>query len=500
MALNTLANELENLVNNTGANEPTPAPAPAETKTDVLDESKKTGRPAKPGDNYKWDKENNQWVALTPEEVAKKAASLQKRTENTAVYNNLITRSQANKVSETKKALKKAMSSRARIVAYVTNTDSKFEITAKKSGTSYNLGVVNKAPSSIKAVVITIPAVLDTLKARVDSGEENAEILNQLQIIAATREETPALKIIVKPWEEFARFLQNECAGYLHEDDAIFATYTAKNKKTYRNPADIDSKDNMPSSGSYVYLKFTTNAKAARTYSIKHSIRAKILAPGNYVSLKKWVTDPLLASYSDADAALRIRAHLGRFCVGRKSKNGETHPAIITQLSAEAATLVDVVNGNIAATAFFPAGEKFRGKAWINSAAAKGVAHWYNKNESDGCAATVAPSEISLVSKPEKLTSTGKTKIAAEFVMLKLAAASDASYKFDAATFPQIIKALRGHENEAFEAIFKETKKTRATTSKSKSKSGTKFKSYANSGEDVANLTLEDIQAILSKS
>lgn len=499
MALNNLTGELENLVNSTGANEPAPTTA-AEQPTSAMDDTKKSGRPAKPGDNYKWDKENNQWVALTPEEVAKKQASIQKRTENTAVYNNLITRSQANKVSEVKKALKKAMSSRARIVAYVTNTDSKFEITAKKNGTSYDFNVVNKAPSSIKAVVITIPATLDTLKNRVDGGEESAEILKELTDIAATREETPAIKIIVKPWEEFARFLQNECAGYLHEDDSIFATYTAKNKKTYRNPADIDSKDGMPSSGSYVYLKFTTNAKAARTYSIKHSIRAKILAPGNYISLKRWKTEALLSSYSDADAALRIRAHLGRFCTGRKSKTGETHPAIITQLSSNAAALVDVVNGNIVASAFFPAGDKFRGKAWTSTEAAKSVAHWYNKNESTGCAATVPVSEIALVQKPEKLTSTGKTKIAAEYDMLKLAAASDATYKFDAATFPQIIKALRGHETEAFEAIQKETKKTRATASKSKAKSGPKYKSYANSGEDVANLTLEDIQAILSKS
>lgn len=499
MSLENLSSDLENLVAATGSTE-TPA-NPAEAHTAVMDDTKKSTRPAKPGDDYKWDKNANQWVALTPEEVAKKQASIQKRTENTAVYNNLISRSQANKVSEAKRALKKAMSSRARIAAYVTSTDSKFEITAKKTGSSYNLGVVNKAPSSIKAVVITIPVVLDTLKNKVDSGEESADIVKELEVIAATREESPAIKIIVKPWEEFARFLQNECAGYLHEDDAIFTTYTAKNKKTYRNPADIDSKDGMPSSGSYVYLKFTTNAKAARTYSIKHSIRAKILAPGNYISLKRWITDPMLASYDDNAAALRIRAHLGRFCIGRKSKDGATHPAVITQLSPEASSLVDVVNGNIAATAFFPSkSSKFTGKAWISSAAAKGVAHWYNKNESDGCAATVMPSEIALVSKPEKTTSTGKTKISAEFELLKLAAASDATYKFDAVSFPKIMKALRGHETEAFEAIQKETKKTRATTGKTKAKSGPKYKSYANSGEDVANLTLEDIQAILSKS
>lgn len=499
MALNNLTDKLSDLVEATEtAGTET---GEAEKHTDAMGDAqtKKGTRPAKPGDNFKWDKATESWVAMTAEEIAKKNETIAKKTANTAIYNNLIQRSQSNKISEVKKALKKAMSARARIAAYVTNTDSKFEITSKKnsSKTAYDLTVVNKAPSAIKAVVITLPATLDTLKNQVEAGEDTPEILEQLQIIAATKEETPAIAVIVKPWEEFAKFLQNDCAGFLHEDDSIFVTYTAKNKKIYRNPADIEQKDGMPASGSYVYLKYTTNANAARTYSIKHSIRAKILAPGNYISIKRWKTEAMLTSYSDEDAAVRIRAHLKRFVNTKKDKEGNVTPAIINQLSPEANMLVKLSGGNIQGTAFFPSSQ-FTGTAWISSAAAKGVAHWYNK-DSEGRAAVVLPSQIALVSKVEQTTASGKSKIVAEYDVLKLAAASDATYKFDKVNFPQIIAALRNHDTEAFELINKELKKARATASKAKAKTGSKYKSFANSGEDVANLTLEDIQSILSK-
>ena len=498
MAINdNLGSALQDLVASTGATAAPEAAAatPEEKTTNVV--GGKSARPEKPGDNYKWDAAKGEWVALTPEEIAKKAENLKKRTEKDALYTNLVQTAQSQQANPVKAALKRAYSQRARIAAYVVNTDSKFEITSKKVNNEYNIGVVNRAPSSIKAVIITVPAVLASLKQRFDDGDTSDNLITQIENVAATKEETPAISVIVKPWSEFARFLQNDCAGYLHEDDSIFVEYIGKNGKVYRNPADID-KGNLPSSGSFVYLKFTTSSNAARTYSIKHSIRAKILAPGNYIAMKRWQTAQLMSSYSENDANELIAAHLGRFCVERTSKsNGTTVtvPRVIHNLTAEANKLFTIKNNTIASTAFFPVGNA---DAWIKSEAAKAVAHWYLK-DAKGSAKAVAPADIALVKKPRHTNNnSGKVTYPAKSDVLKLAGASDAVYKFDAKTFPLVTKALRGHEDDTLAEIQKALKSARPSGGGNKPKNP-KLKSYANSGVDMMNLDLDQITSMLTR-
>lgn len=501
MAINNdLSAALQGLVAATGANSAPEVTAAATTEEQATNVMGKTTRPEKPGENYKWDKENQKWVALTPEEIAKKAETLRKKTEKDALYTNLIQHAAQNKLDPAKVALKKAYSQRARIAAYVTNTESKFEITNKKVNNEYNIGVVNRGPGPIKAVIITVPAVLTSLKQRFEDGDSSDALIQQIENVAATKEETAAVSVIVKPWEEFARFLQNDCAGYLHEDDSIFAEYTSKSGRSYRNPADIEQGTNMPAAGSFVYLKFTTSSTAARTYSIKHSIRAKILAPGNYIAMKRWQTEQLMSTYTEAEASERINAYLARFCVERTSKsNGTTVtlPRVIHNLTAESNKLFTIKNNTIASTAFFPVGADAANGAWIKSEAAKAVAHWYYK-DAKGSAKAVAVSDIALPKKNRKVNSnSGKVTYPAVQDALKLAGASDGVYKFDAKTFPLIIKALRGHEDDTLSEIQKVLKS--AKTSSKKTGTTTKYKSYANSGVDIMSLDLDTITAMLTK-
>lgn len=450
---------------------------------------------------------SKEFTRRTAKEQADYDKNMAIRQQKSTQHTNLVNKAAdaGSKLGKAKIALKKALSKRARIIAYVVNAESKFEIVSKKNKEVYDLNVVNRAPSAIKAVVVKIPSVLNELRSKVAATPDDSELESKLNIIATTVEDTTAVAIVVIPWDEFAKFLQDECGGYLHEDDSIFVPFMDRKGKMYNTPADIPSDGKLPTAGSFVYLRYVTptqGATSARIYSIRHSIRTKILAPGNYIALKRWQTKKLLASYNEADADSLIFAHLNRFCKVRKS-DGKEAPAIVAQLSTKASTLVTVKNGAIGSSLFFPkAGIDDSSRAWINSADAKTVCHWFNKEKgSDGKAisAHVAPDAIALVDKEKKTSKDGSTRYVAKTDELLPDGATNGTYTFSSANFPKIHSALSGHISETYNEIKRVLAETRKSTRSSSSKTSTRTRTYTNSGEGaMANLTLEDITSILA--
>lgn len=489
-----------------GAANETPAaeessPKPAEKTATMTTGSAK--RPEKPGDDYKWSAEQQAWVMKTPEEIEKSKQLSARRDAQKGAISNLHSQAAKalTKLSEYRRNLKHAISKRARIAAYVVNNDSKFDLVAKKKDEQYNLEIVNKAPSAIKAVVITIPSKLAALQSKDPSTMSPAEMIpvNERLVELAESEDGDDLKsIIVKPWDELAAFIQNETEGYLQEDENIFATYMDAKGKLYSSIRDIDGSPVDHVKGSFLYIKFNTSTDAARTFSVKHSLRTKIVAPGNYIVMKKWDTAPIKGSYDPNEAAIMRKAYLDRFCTERSRKiNGvaTTQPAILKMLSFKSASLVQEANGTIVDSAFFPATADFKTKAWINSDAAKHVAHWYDRTrvadgdkKSKGIATNVNPKDIALIVKEEKK---GGRFVAVTHVLGK------SDYQFDSNNFPKIALAI-GQKNleSTLEAINAAIQSKKGTGKKGTGKA--KVKTFTVSGTELAGLSLDEITKMLA--
>lgn len=445
----------------------------------------------------------------TAEQQLKYDESQRIKQQKSALHTNLVNAAaNSTRLGKAKIALKKALSKRARIVAYVVNAESKFEIVSKKNKEVYDLNVVNRAPSAIKAVVVKIPSVLNELRSKVAATPDDPELESKLNAIASTVEETNAVAMVVVPWDEFAKFLQDECGGYLHEDDSIFVPFMDRKGNQYNTPADITGNGKLPTSGSFVYLRYVTPTQkqgattSARIYSIRHSIRTKILAPGNYIALKRWQTKKLVNAYTEADADSLIAAHLARFCKARKSEGREV-PAIVAQLSPKATTLVSVNNGAIGSSLFFPkAGSPEASRAWINSADAKTVCHWFNKVKgTDGTVVSeyVSPDAIALVDKEQKVSKEGTVRLVAKTDELLPDGATNGTYTFSSVNFAKIHAALSGHVADTYNEIKKTLAEAKKSTRSKGTKTSTQTRAYTNSGEGaMANLTLEDITAFLA--
>lgn len=491
-------NSIKDLIAATGGtNAPAPAANNGESKTNEM----KKARPAKPGVYYKWNKDSEAWVEMTDAE--KKAYD--DREAKRGKHSNLLDRARTAKTHVAKLALKQALSKRARIAAYVVNTDSKFEITAKKEKgtTDYKFDVVNRAPSSIKAVVITIPAVLSSLMPLVDADSDSQDLADKLNSIAATNEDTGAVSILVKPWSEFARFLQNDCAGYLHEDDAIFTEYRDRKNRIYKTPADIE-KGNLPTSGSFVYLKYMTAKskmnREARVYTIKHSIRAKILAPGNYIAMKRWQTEVIKSQYSTQEARTMIEAHLDRFTKSHQTKDGVTTQPIVSRLTTQAKVLVTAKDNAIESSRFFSTNA---GESWVNMKSEdgknNGVDHWFDKTVENNTVVPVKVARASVALVKKEKGGKDNNRYIAQSDALRLADASSGVYKFDATTFPKITKALKNHADDTFNAI-QETLKSNRGNNSNRAKKDPIQKTYTYSGGDMVSLNLEDIASMLTEN
>ncbi len=484
------------------AKESTPKPA-EKTATMTTGTTSTSKRPEKPGDDYKWDAENKTWVQKTPEEIEKSRKLDARREASKGAISNLHSQGAKarGKLSDFKLRMKHAISKRARIAAYVVNNDSKYDLVARKREEQYNLEIVNKAPSAIKAVVITIPTKLASLQSKDPSTLSPADMMavnDRLLELAESDEGDDLKSVIVKPWDELAAFIQNETEGYLHEDENIFTAYMDSKGKLYNTVRDIEGSPVEHVKGSFLYIRFNTHTDAARTFSVKHSLRSKIVAPGNYIVMKKWDTAPIKGSYDAGEAANMRKAYLDRFCTERSRKvNGvaTTQPAILKLLSIKSASLIQEANGTIVDCAFFPTTPDFKAKAWIASDAAKHVNHWYNRTrvadgdkKSKGIAATVSPKDIELIVKEEKKS--GRF-VAVTHVLGK------SDYQFDSNNFPKIALAL-GNKNmestlESINAVLQSKKGT--------GKKGTgkpKVKTFAVSGSDLQGLSLDEITKMLA--
>lgn len=488
-----------------------------ENSTDILDGVPAPAASPAPGDGgddgkggkskvpTKKDPVTKQERPLTAEELANREEAAKKRDAKRNVITNLHSQGTAarGKLSDFKLNMKHAISKRARIAAYVVANDSKFDLVARvKKNDKHNFEIVNKAPSAIKAVVITIPTKLAMLQSKDPSTMTAADMLtiNERLVELAESEDGNELKsVIVKPWDELAAYIQNETEGYLHEDENIFVTYMDNKGTLYNTVRDITTSPIDRVKGSYLYLRFNTNTKAARTFAIKHSLRSKIVAPGNYIAMKRWETAPIKGSYSASDAALWRKGYLQRFCESHKTtKNGVTTDSlpIVQHLSPTSMALIKETNGTITDCAFFPFGEDFKAKAWINSDSAKNVAHWYNRtrtvdseNKSKSTSTTVNPKDIQLVVKKEKK----EGKLSA--VTYNLGKCPE--YQFDGLTFPKISKAI-GEKNmeSTLEAIYSVLQSKKGSSKKGTGKA--RVKTYAVSGSDLAGLSLDEITSLLA--
>lgn len=421
---------------------------------------------------------------------AEKAEALKKRQQKANMISNLQ-RAAAGAITSGEKELRKAISEKAYIAAYVCAKGPHIDVTTKKKkGTEdkHDLIVKQSAPSAIKFVAIMVPELLmSLLDKRNFDNEAFDETLSKYKHM--TPEET-AYRVELVPWAEIGNWMLSRTNNVLREASELFTPYVTK-KGTINNIADVTAQANKPA-GSCLYIKINPNAsKATSAVSVVHNFRSKILTPHNYVALQRYIDVPLKQVYDEQEAKDMIFKYLNKFTNASAGKQPK-----VEKFSEETRNYITTNEDNkITATALFPTKP---GEPWFFSDFS--ISDWYEK--SIDVTGEVKPKALSKPALSQKKITQGKDKNGSvttrsgwETEKLAEEGATISTYHFDAQTFPQIFAASKKMLTlRAIEEAFAKDKSSRPA------KNGTSRLQTSINTEELVGLSGEEIYKIISSN
>jgi hypothetical protein len=329
----------------------------------------------------------------------------------------------------------KAHSNTARIVGYLTKTDSRVDfVKAKVKDTSqYRLYVKNSAPSPVAGVMIASPSDLIQLLKTAKSKQE----IKVDDVKSAEQCKTKYLSYVPKNGRQLHTFLLTKCAGYVCEDESLFVPYYKVSASTTSTEAKLTAvekwedpgykKYNLTGGKAGIYATMRSRAKKDTTTKTRYknissleqldvvavlanTARPKLgLAPGNYIAESKFdelpVKDIRIQSTKDAEDYTNL--YFGRWL---NSSNESTKLAPNSGVSGgvheSSIVKFETVDGGVVANCFSQEGKD---KFWNDIT----IDHWYNVDTVNKKFMQISGNDIKLVLRdPHVVTnsSTGQVK------------------------------------------------------------------------------------------